>query len=79
MRAAGCIPLLVSHTRDLMILPRPTADLILVDIVICSVCLGLFETPPGTQSDVIVTINWPSLCTHWANPPPALVAYVLSG
>ena len=33
--------------------------------------LAIFDPrPPGTQYDVIVTMNWSLLRTHLANPPP---------
>ena len=41
--------------------------------------LAFFDPLPGTQYDVIVTKNWPSLRTHLANLPSSLVAYVLNG
>ena len=40
--------------------------------LVCTQKIGLFDPPPppGTQNDVTVTINWPLLRTHLANPPP---------
>ena len=34
--------------------------------------------PPCTQYDFIVTVTMPLLCTHFANTPSPLLAYVLN-
>ena len=47
--------------------------------LVCTQFFAIIDPPPpGTQYDVIVTINWPLIHTHWANPPPPL-AYILNG